>query len=207
MKNINHFLIAILIMGILSSLLGCIKSEKKQTLTLEDITLFADKEEGFNDIFLKIIEESKTQTTHIYVAKGLYKNKIVGIKFEIKSNLPKGIESDGSFAKNGFITNPLKFISLGKETDNLVSALSELYGFPTNKKFTEKNLLISAFSLNQTQPNLDKKGNYKFKLFFENQYEDMYCELFFNVNTENKTIELLEKDDEYREALIKTLTE
>ena len=195
-------------MGILSSLFGCSKSEKKKTLALEEITSFADKEEGFNDVFLKIVEESKTQSTHNYVAKGLYKNTIVGIKFEIKSNLPKGIESDGSLdAKNGFIPNPLKIVSLGKETDNLVHALSELYGFPTNKKFTKKNLLISAFSLNQIQPNFDKKGNYKFKLFFENQNEEMYCELFFNVNTENKTIELLEKDKEYRESLIKTLTE
>jgi len=109
MKNIYLLLITILILGILASFFSCGKSKKDDHLVLEDITSKANKEEGYNDIYLKIIEETKTPSTHNYTAKGLYKNTVVGLKFEVKSNMPKGIEVDGSLdAKNGFISNPLK---------------------------------------------------------------------------------------------------
>lgn len=192
-------------MGILSTLFGCGKSESK--IKLEEITSRADLSEGFNDVYLKIVEETKIDSKIIYVAKGLYKNEVVGVKFEVKSDMPIGIKSDGDLdAENGFINNPLKIVSIGIESDNFIKALSELYGFPSSKKFTTHEIFISAYSLNQIKPNFEKKGNYKFKLFFEEENEDLYCELFFNINTNTKFIEFLEKDEAYRKPLIEVLT-
>lgn len=135
----------------------------------------------------------------------------MGLKFEIKSILPNGINSDGSLdAKKGFIRNAIRISSIGEESDEFLKSISNLYGFPTDKKFTINTLSPTAFSLNKSIVKVEKVGYYKFKLFFrddENDKEEDYCELFLNINTNEKTIELFEKDNEYRKSLIKAFTD
>jgi hypothetical protein len=51
------------------------------------------------------------------------------------------------------------------------------------------------------------KGYYKFKLFFDPSDElGLYCELYLNINLPDKEVELREKDQEYRENLIRAMT-
>lgn len=201
---------SILILSLFSIFSNCNKSSNSPDSNLKEITEVADQEEGFVDISLKIVSEQKTKDSYIYIAKGLFQSKIVGAKFEVKSNMPNGINNDGSLdAKNGFIRNGIKISTIGNESDELVKAISKLYGFPTENKFTSNALLPTSFSLNQSNVELDNAGYYKFKLFFrdgEKDNEEDYCEIFFNVNTKNKTIELFEKDEEYRDLLINVFT-
>lgn len=212
-STVMKLLTLIFAMGILSTLFGCGQdNNKKQNtndLKLEEITSRTDTSEGFNDIFSKITSDLKSDTTHTYVAKGLYKNKTVGLQFEVKSNMPNGITAEGEMnSKNGFIRNAVKIISIGHESDELIKALSELYKIPTQKLFTKTKLVTTAFSLNQKIADLNKPDYYKFKLFFnEDRNEDNYAELFFNINTNERIIELHEKDNDYRKPLVKTFTE
>ena len=200
-------------MGILSTLFGCRQNNNKKQITsdlkLEEITLRTDTSDGFCDIFLKITSDLKTDTTHIYIAKGIYKNKTVGLQFEVKSAMPNGISDQGEMnSENGFIQNAVKIISIGQESDELIKALSELYEIPTQRLFTKTKLVTTAFSLNQKIADLDKQDYYKFKLFFnENSDEDSYAELYFNINTNVRIIELHEKDNDYRKPLVKTFAE
>jgi hypothetical protein len=200
----------IIILSLFSLLFGCNKSSNSSPINLTEISNVAEQEEGFQDVFLKIVSEEKIKDSYVYIAKGLYKSKVVGLKFEIKSKLPNGINSDGSLdAKNGFIRNAIKISSIGKESDEFLKAISKLYGFPTDKKFINRTLSPTAFSLNKSIVEVEKLGYYKFKLFFrdgENDKEEDYCELYFNINTNEKTIELFEKDNEYRKSLIKAFT-
>jgi hypothetical protein len=201
----------IIILGLFSLFFGCNKSSHSESINLTQITEVAEQEEGFKDIFLKIVSEEKIKDSYVYVAKGLSGSKVVGLKFEIKSNLPNGIDSDGNLdPKNGFIRNAIKISSIGKESDEFLKAISKLYKFSTNKKFTNDTLSPTAFSLNKSIVEVEKLGYYKFKLFFrdsENDKEEDYCELYFNINTNEKTIELLEKDNEYRKSIIKVLSD
>lgn len=48
-----------------------------------------------------------SNSTHIYVAKGLHHGKIVGIQIEVKSNMPAGITKDGEISNIGFIKTPV----------------------------------------------------------------------------------------------------
>jgi len=200
----------IIIMGFFATLFGCgqtNKSETKEIIKLEEITSRTDTSEGFSDIFLSIESDTKTDSSHIYVAKGLYKGKTVGLQFEVKSNMENGLTPDGEMnSQGGFTKNAIKTNSIGKESDELVKALGELYSFPTTKSFTKQTITSTAFSLNQKIADLDKSDYYKFKLFFEDDNEDLYSELFFNINTTEKIIELHEKDQEYRHPLIKVFT-
>ncbi|PVD50583.1 hypothetical protein DC498_19345 [Terrimonas sp.] len=200
-------------MGLFSTLFGCGQGNDKKQQTnsqkLADITSRTDISEGFSDIFLTITASSKTDITNIYVGQGLYKNKPVGLKFEINSKLPFGITSDGEInSKSGFVKNGVKFISLGQESDKLINALFDLYNEPTKKTFSRNIISATVFSLNQQDTDFDKNGYYKFKLFFNDDCdENTYAEMFFNINTAEKIIELHEKDHDYRKPLLKAFTD
>jgi hypothetical protein len=202
-----------LTMGLFSMLFGCghgqEKNQNHNSKQLYEITSRTDTSEGFSDIFLSITNEVKTDTSHIYIGQGLYKNKTVGLKLEIRSNLPAGITSGGELNPNGGVAwNAVKFISIGQESDNLISALAQLYNEPTENVFTKDVLTPTLFSLNQQEVQLDKPGYYKFKLFFNDTSEDenKYAEMFLNINTEERIIELHEKDHDYRRPLLNTFT-
>jgi hypothetical protein len=207
MKSLIIYFVAI---GITVLIMSCGQSNnslKKDTIKLEEITSRTDTSEGFSDIFMKILDDSKTDTSHIYIAKGLYKGQVVGLKIEVKSNILNGFTSKGEMIdKDGFTYRAVKINTIGRESDQLIKALGELYSFPTTKTFTKQILIPNAFSLNQNIANLDIESYYKFKLFFEEQSEELYSEIYLNTNTKEKIIELFEKDYEYRKPLIKVFT-
>lgn len=199
-------------MGLFSFLFGC-KSNDSNAQTnnsdntkLEDITSRIDPEEGWSDIFLKITEDIKTDTSHIYIAKGLYKNKTVGLQIEINSKIGAGIIDGKPDGKAGFVANAVRLKSIGQESDELVKALAELYKQPTDKGFTKQTISATAFSLNEKAVNLDKSDHYKLKLFFAEEDENLYSEIFLNINTDRREIEIHEKDEGYREPIIKVWT-
>lgn len=200
-------------MVLFSTLFGCGQNNERTQQTnspkLADITSRTDTSEGFSDIFLTITSSSKTDTTNIYVGQGLYKNKIVGLKFEVNSKLPFGITTDGEInSKGGFVRNGVKFISTGQESDELINALADLYNEPIKKPFSKNRISATVFSLNKKDADFSKKDYYKFKLFFNDEGdENNYAEMFFNVNTEEQIIELHEKDHNYRKPLLKAFTD
>ena len=204
----------IILMGLLTWLFGC-KDNKGTAQTqiinhdnvqLEDMTSRFDAEEGWNDIFLRITSVRKTDSTHIYISKGLYKDKVVGLQVEISSKIGAGIVGGEIDNKNGFVANGVKLKSIGKESDELVRALAELYKYPTTKEFSKQPITATVFSLNQKPADFNKKDYYKFKLFFEENDEHLYSEIFLNINTDKAEIEIHEKDEEYREPIIKVWT-
>jgi hypothetical protein len=211
-NNMINKLTAIIFMGLFSFLFGCKNNDSNaqtnntDTTKLEEITSRIDPEEGWNDIFLKIIEDTKTDTSHIYIAKGLYKNKIVGLQIEVSSKIGAGIVDGKPDGKAGFVANAVQLKSIGQESDELVKALAELYKQITNKGFTKQRISATAFSLNEKPVNLDKKDYYKLKLFFSEDDENLYSEIFLNINTDKREIEINEKDEGYREMIIKILT-
>jgi hypothetical protein len=173
---------------------------------LEDITSRIDKEEGWSDVYLKITSEIKTDISHVYVVKGLFCNKIVGIQIEISSKIQAGIVNGQLDSKVGFARNAVQFKSIGQESDEFIKAISNIYKQTTEKGFTKQTVSSTAFSLNEIPVKLDKKNYYKLKLFFEENNEELYSELFLNINTKEHEIELHEKDVDYRSNLIKLLT-
>ncbi|MGS2761839.1 hypothetical protein [Sinomicrobium sp. M5D2P9] len=206
----SNKLTTIILMALFSFLFGCKNinnnAQASNNTIFEEIASRIGPKEGFVDIFLKIIEDAKTDTSHIYIAKGLYKNKTVGLQIEVSSEISAGIIEDEIASKNRFILNGVQLKSIGQESDELVRALAELYEQPTDKEFTEKVVSATAFSLNDKSVNLDKSDYYKLKLFFEENDENLYSEIYLNINTDKREIELQEKDEEYREPIIKVWT-
>ena len=200
-------LIKILIISILSFLFGCKDSDTKNRLE-EIISSDPEKkvDDDWADIYLNIINETKTEHTHIYLAKGLYKNEIVGLKFTINSEINAGIIKGKIDSNTGFVSNAVQLQSIGKESDNFIKALSELYHQTRHDKFTKNIINATAFSLNEKKVDLDKKDRYKLKLFFEEDNEELYSEIYLNIDINLRKIQLREKDWEYRTAIIKVLS-
>lgn len=197
---------SILLIGLLTSMFGCNKSSSNtQTNNVQDSIKLVDiasrTQEGFSDVFLTIVSDTKTDSSHIYIAKGLYKGKTVGLQFEVKSMIGSGI-INGQLGGGGLAGNGVRLKSIGQESDEFVKAMSELYKFPTTRGFSKEVVSTTAISLNDKPADLSKKDYYNFKLFFAEEDDSLYSELFFNINLKNGEIELQEKDQEYRESLI-----
>ena len=184
-------------MGLFSFLFGC-KNNNSDSETnnsdhakIEEITSRINPEEGWSDIFLKITEDTKTDTSHIYIAKGLYNNKTVGLRIEVSSKIGAGVVNGIPDGNAGFVGNAVQLQSIGQESDELVKALAELYKRTTDKGFTKQTISATAFSLNEKSVNLEKKDYYKLKLFFAEEDENLYSEIYLNINTDKREIELL----------------
>jgi hypothetical protein len=205
-------LTAVFLMGLFSFLFGCKKNNSNSQTNnsdhakIEEITSRINPEEGWSDIFLKITEDTKTDTSHIYTAKGLYNNKSVGLRIEVSSKIGAGVVNGIPDGNAGFVGNAVQLQSIGQESDELVKALAELYKHTTDKGFTKQTISATAFSLNEKSVNLEKKDYYKLKLFFAEEDEHLYSEIYLNINTDKREIEFHEKDEEYREAIIKVWT-
>ncbi len=201
-------LTTIILMGLFSFLFGCKdnKTNAQQNDKLVDITSRLDQAEGWSDIFLTITADTKTDTSHIYIAKGLYKGKTVGLQIQVNSKIGAGIVNGQLDSKSGLVANAVRLQTIGQESDELVKALAELYKQPTDKGFTKQTISATAFSLSDKAADLDKRDYYKLKLFFEENDEKLYSEMFLNINTDKREIELHEKDEGYREPIIKVWT-
>ncbi|MCW3073229.1 MAG: hypothetical protein JWP69_298 [Flaviaesturariibacter sp.] len=175
-------------------------------MKLEDITSRFNSEEGWNDIFLKIINQRDNKESVIYIAQGLYNEQIVGLSVEVRKNMAAGLLPSGEINQDAFYRDGIKFFSNGQESDTLLKALSTLYQFPTSNTFSKtiEGEGAMTFSLNELPVDLCRREHYKFKLFFHDNSEDLYCEIFCNIDLTKNIIELHEKDEEYRENIIRT---
>jgi len=188
----------LLIIALLSILLGC-----KHKNHLDEIS--SKSEDGFQNIALTIVDKHMEGDSWIAIAKGQYKGTIVGLKIKIKNGLRPDIVN-GVLDRHDLNKDAVEISSIGKESDNFIKALSELYGFKTNKGFTSKPLVFTCMSLNTELAFLDK-GLFKFKLYYDQYNENgSYAEIYLNPNLPNDEIGLQEKDPVYRKNLIKIMT-
>jgi hypothetical protein len=190
----------ILIMGILSSFLGFSQNENLIELT-------SKAEEGWKDLIFTITEKEKLKNGFwSLTCKAKYKNEVVGLKVNIKDGIPAGIVNN-EMEKTSFTKQGVEILSIGKESNNLIKAISEIYEQPKKLKFTSKKLSLTLFPLNREKAVLEN-GEFKFKLFFdENNEQNLYSEIFLNPNLKNGTLALNEKDEEYRMNIVKLLSE
>ena len=195
----------LVLMGFPGFLFSCNGKNDTENSKLEEITSRIAHEEDWKNIFLKITEETMTDTSHIYIAKGFYKEHVVGLQLEVSSEIGAGIVNGKPDGKSAFVSNAVQFRSIGQESDEFVKALAELYKQPAVKSFTSGLVSATVFSLNEKPVNLDKRDYYRLKLFFEDD-EGLYSEVFLNINTDKREVEIQEKAEEYREPMIKVWT-
>lgn len=175
-------------------------------IILEEIASRVDTSEGWMDIFLKIVSDTKTEHSHVYIVKGLHKGKIVGFQLELSSQIGAGFLNGRPNTKGAFVSDAVKLTSIGQMSDDFVKALSELYLIQCENGFTKSVISSTVYSLNSKSVNLEEKDVYKLKLFLKDKDDELYAELFLNINTLDSEVELHEKDKEYRENILKIIS-
>ena len=196
-------IILILIMGIFNSLFG--SKANGQTNELIELTSNQDEEEGWQDLIFTVTHKELQNDGYWNITcKATYKRSVVGFRIFILEGIEAGIVND-DLDNTKFIRDAIRIEGIGEESDRLVNIMSQLYGQETVTKFTDEQLTYVAFPLNRDKANL-QDGVFKFKLFFDDNNErELYSEFYLNPNFPNGTIELNEKDEEYRTNIIKHL--
>jgi len=171
------------------------------SLPPKPLVISTAEDEGWGgDLKLSITEIKENDTANIYKVVSTYEGNNLGLQVSI----PKIKEKNKGFASG------LTLSSIGKESDNLLATLALVYKqkMDSSIQFTN-SISLNYVNLSEFGKSLgaqESKSNNsvaEYKLFF--QGDEDYAELYLNVNPEEHWIELNEKDEEYRPAIIKFL--
>lgn len=196
----------LVIVLIICAQIGCSPNKNKTPdntdFLIKPLIVLNDKDDGWGgDIRLSVVDISENDTSKIYKAVSRSNNEDFGLLIYVTK---KRINSQG-------FGDAITLRTIGKESDNLLHKLSELYKqrIAPGSKFADQvsasfvDLTIFAKSVTgstgNTNPNIKQ-----YKLFFETKDDE--GELFLNINSADKWLELSEKDPEYRPVVLQALT-
>ncbi|WLQ15669.1 hypothetical protein O5O45_07040 [Hahella aquimaris] len=102
----------------------------------------------------------------------------------------------------------VRFFRTGLESDSLLKVLARLYGLDEASAQMTNEETFTAIALHQGEIDMASES-IKIKIFGKDQDEDLeenYYESFFNLDLKNGFVFWNEKDQEYREPLIRGLS-
>ena len=162
-------------------------------------------ENGFVDLSLTVdnykLNSDKSQEI---VAKGALDKRILAFKIIFSSEWDKQKIED---VDGYFYWGKAHFISLGEETDSFLEILTSLYNVDSENYNVPKEIYTQVVGLNCNPEKMDSESN-KMKFFFNpDGDEELYSEVFINIDINSKTLEFNEKDNDYRLPLVNSLTQ
>lgn len=166
-------------------------------------------EEGFVDCVLRIVDRSETEAQYRLRLRATYADQVVGMDVIVVKNIQGGFDSEMRLRREGVYRRGVTFLRTGEESDRLMAALVRLYGHekPGLRMIAEET--FTAIALHQGPLDMEREP-VKIKIFGrdgEPFVEDAYYESFFNLDLKNGFVYWNEKDQDYREPLIRALTE
>jgi len=189
---------------ILSSCGNSTNSEKSGNAAPSLEKLTNDKAAVKQQLFLRIVDESQTDSSHVYVAKSVFEQDTVGLQVEVLKNITPGVNGQGRPVEDGFVKGAIKLSSIGAESDALVKSLATIFGAESAGAFASSTILPTVFSSNTVAVDLSTKSTYSFKLFFDNTVAEP-AEVFATLDLYKRSFEIGEKDASYRTGLLSAL--
>ncbi len=163
----------------------------------------AEEQEGFHDLIFYIQGQKQlpdgSQSIH---GVGTYKGRQLGLEVVIGPTW-KGASADKSLPLTIY-SGSLSYHSTGGDSDAFVQALDELYGTKLSPKAMAKETQFTGMALEGNPAELGK-GPVKIKTFFDDGNDKDYAELFTDVDLAAHRLEVHEKDEDYRAAVVKAL--
>ena len=106
---------------------------------------------------------------------------------------------------NSFWWSEMRFMSSGPQSDLLLRGIALLYEIkpPNAPSVAEQVMKVAAIG---TRPG-PLSQELPLKVFLQDTSRPDYAEFFVNINLENKTVELAERDPRYRAAMVKNFFE
>jgi hypothetical protein len=181
-------------MSILASIFGRAVASEPQAGQLVS-------EDGFVDIDLPIYRYSKDGTLTV-VARGKIDGQTIAIAVDLGSEWKEQVVEDAELTiywGNGHIR------SIGEESDAFLNVLAKEYGFSSAAKKMASRTTLTMAGLN-SDPRDVKTSRATIKVFFEHNGKDNYGEAFINIDLTNKVLEFHDKDPEYHQGMISSLS-
>lgn len=165
-------------------------------------------EDGFIDCVLKIEGLEETNELYKFNLRASYNDIDLGFRVNIVKGIQAGFDSEMALIQNHVYKNGVKFIRTGSESDALLSVLAGLYGISADSFQMASEETFTGIALHQGAIDMASEP-IKIKLFGNDQDEDLdenYYESFFNLDLKNGFVFWNEKDQDYREPLIRGLS-
>ena len=177
---------------------------KTKNIVMQEIGKKAKFE--FNDISMSISSfEKDIFNDYEIISEGKYKGSKVAIKLIISKDIRPGIK-DGEIDRKNSLPAGIQLKSMGKESDEFIKAMSEIYGKKTDKNFTIKSVKADVVAYKNKKIDISKE-KIKFELIFDKENkENLYSEIFLDIDLPSKRLRFTEKDQEYQANIIKILT-
>jgi hypothetical protein len=165
-------------------------------------------EEEFIDCVLKITDLEEREGSYIFNLRASYNETDLGFRVEVVKGIRGGFDSDMSLIQDHVYKKGVKFFRTGPESDALLRVLADLYGFGEVSLQMASEETFTGIALHQGEIDMVSEP-IKIKIFGKDQDEDLeenYYESFFNLDLKNGFVFWNEKDQEYREPLIRGLS-
>ena len=166
-------------------------------------------EEGFIDCVLKISSLEETKNNYKFHLSASHAGEELGINIEVVKGMQGGFDTEMSLINKHVYHNGVIFLRSGKESDRLIMALAKLYGLKSKTLKMVKSETYTTIALHQGELNIATEP-VKLKIFGKDSDENTdqeYNESFFNLDLANGFVYWNEKDQEYREPLIRGLSQ
>jgi hypothetical protein len=178
----------------------------QSTPTLQATQLGIAGEGGFVDLTfgIKAVDCPNPEGDCVITAGSEYRGSSVGLAIAVRGGMKPGIKG-AEIDRAGFMRDGIVFSSVGPESDRLLATMASLYDIKVPGGRFAPRVAATSFALGgdpakiQTEP-------LKFKVFFNDAGgEDEYAELYVNIDLRKHSVELAEKDPEYRNAVVRAL--
>jgi hypothetical protein len=164
-------------------------------------------EEGFVDTVLRISNLAETESAYRFHLAASHKGDVVGLDVSVVKGIQGGFDSSMKLNAAHVYREGIRFYRSGPESDRLITALASLYGQGDKQLRMRDETRFTGIALHQGAIDIGRQP-VKIKLFGHDQEADDkdYNESFFNLDLSNGFVFWNEKDQEYRQPLIRVLS-
>lgn len=163
----------------------------------------AEREQDMADLVFRVQEHRRQPDGSQRIrAAGLHRGREVGFEVVLGATWAMGkAEKDVPFRIS---RGTVSYRRVGPQSDAFLQALDEVYGVKLSPKSMAAETSFAAAAL-QGDPQDLTRGPVRIKLFYEGDAEDRYAELITNIDLAAGRLEVREKDEDYRRAVVRAL--
>lgn len=165
-------------------------------------------EDGFVDLTLRITDRKPTKLFERFHLSASFKEQVVGLDVSMVRGIRAGFDKNMKLVKKHVYRPGVTFLRSGPESDRLIAAIAKLYRKRRKPTGMTGQETFTAIALHQGRLNWERDA-VKLKLFGRDGEpfdEGNYYESFFNVDFANGLVFWNEKDQEYRDPLLRGLS-
>ncbi|HMM78858.1 MAG TPA: hypothetical protein PKC65_02430 [Pyrinomonadaceae bacterium] len=169
--------------------------------------------EGFVDLVFRIVDFKDDDERFRFHLTASHKGNEAGLNVEMVKGIQGGLHEDENeelqLVQEHVYHDGVEFSRSGEDSDELISILGSLYELTSDRLRMVKKQMFTAIALHEGDVDFDSQ-TVNIKLFCndsEDGREDDYFECFFNVDFATRLAYWNEKDQEYRDPLLRGLSD